>query len=92
MPVCLCERHQQKEEEYLKYETTQRIAFDTFLAKKGQHLDALSRSDELKVLVRNGVPRDYRAHVRWGYCDWQVGAEQPLTRRAGRAAEWMGGF
>ena len=65
VPMCVLVRPpQQKEEEYLKYETTQRIAFDTFLAKKGQHLDALSRSDELKVLVRNGVPRDYRAHVR----------------------------
>jgi hypothetical protein len=71
--VCACAcgwvGPQQREEEYLKYEATQRAAFDLFLAKRGQTLEALTRSDDIKLLIRGGVPHDYRAHVRtqWVY-------------------------
>jgi len=55
---------QQKEEEYVKYEATQRQLFDAFLMKRGMRIDSLQRSEELKHLIRGGIPREYRAQVR----------------------------
>jgi len=44
-------------------EEHQRLKFDVYLNKRSQSLDKLNKTDELKQLVRTGIPYDYRHKV-----------------------------